>query len=89
MKNYTWYNKKLNLDSPEAVHQVLIYGGLAEIDELKDKLGAVKIREIFSCFPYKGYTPADFNFIKNFILKIEDPLDDKRYLQTTPRDIRR
>lgn len=86
MKNYTWYNKKLNLDLPETVHQVLIYGGLDDIKELKSRIGEAKIREIFARFPYKGYTPADFNFIKKFILKIEDPLDAKRYLQTTPRD---
>lgn len=88
MKNYTWYNKKLKLDSPETIHQVLICGSLEDIKELQDTLGKAKIRTTFSSFPYKGYTPADLNFIKNFILNIKVPIDDSQYLKTTLRDTR-
>jgi len=85
IQNYTWYNRKLNLNSPDAVHQILVYGNLQDIKQLINIIGEERLKSVFVNHPKNVYTKADFNFIKNFILKIKEPLDDKKYLKTSPR----
>ncbi len=87
INNLIWY-QRVNLDSPEAVHQVLVYGSFAELKELQKTIGEEKIRRIFLGRPKKFYTKSEFNFIKNYVLKIEEPLDESKYLKDTPRIIK-
>ena len=88
IRNYTWYNKKLDLNRPEAIHQVLALGTIEEIKELLEAVGREQIEEIFLKYPSKVYRPSNLNFIKNFLLKIKEPIDEKRYLKDTLRSTR-
>lgn len=83
-----WYSDKVSLDSPDAVHQILMYGDLKEIQALKQQLGADKVKELFLGYPKKIYSPSSLNFIKNFILGINISIDEQKYLKSTPRNIR-
>ena len=85
MRN-VWYSPKATLDSPDTIHQILMYGNLSEIKSLKDKVGEQKIRKIFLQYPKKIYTNELLNFIKNFILDINTSIDDQKYLKNTPRN---
>ena|SRR5258708_37722505 len=80
-----WYTDNPQLDSADTIHQVLMFGSLQEINSLKDKLGKTRIRKLFIDHPKKIYTAPALNLIKNFILKINSPIDDNRYLKYTPR----
>ena len=88
IRNYTWYNKTLDLSQPEAIHQVLALGTIEEIEELKHRIGEEKLKDIFLQYPSKVYRPENLNFIKNFLLKIKEPIDEKRYLKDTLRSPR-
>lgn len=83
--NYTWYTNKNTIDTPDAIHQVLAFGRLEDIQELKNKLGIQKIREAFVAHPKKIYTQSGLNFIAEFILDISSPLKKHDYLKITPR----
>lgn len=85
MQTYTWYTNTPNLDSPGTIHQILAYGNLASIKELLDKRGQDVVREIFMHSPQKVYTPAAFHFVAQYILHMKGPIDESRYLKTTPR----
>lgn len=88
MQNYyTWHTDKPDLYSPGTIHQILAYGNLGAIEDIKKKLGKEKIKEVFLQRPQKVYTPSALNFIAIFILHISHPIDDTRYLKTTPRYI--
>ena len=84
MKNI-WYSTNTNLQSPDAIHQTLMFGSLSDIKSLKDKVGKRKIKKIFLMYPKKIYTNEALNFIKNFILNISTSVDEKKYLKHTPR----
>lgn len=88
IRNYTWYNKTLDLSKPEAIHQVLALGTIEEIKELKQLLGQEELRRVFLGYPMKVYRPENLNFIKNFLLNIKEPIDEKRYLKDTLRNPR-
>jgi len=88
IRNYTWYNKTLDLNRPETVHQVLALGTIGEIKELKSLLGEEKIKSVFLEYPAKVYRPANLNFIKNFLLNIKEPINEQRYLKDTLRNPR-
>jgi len=88
MKAYTWYKQESSIDSPETVHQILVYGTLRDIKELKNQIGQEKLIKYFIEHPQKKYTPPAFNFIKNIVLNIREPLNESKYLKDTPRDIR-
>lgn len=82
-----WYSPKIQIDSPDVIHQTLMFGSLDEISALKKTLGEKKLREIFLHSPQKVYTNSSLYFIKNFILQISDPIDDQQYLKHTLRHL--
>lgn len=86
MKNI-WYSNKADINSPDTIHQILMYGNLEEIKSLKKILGEKKIKELFLSHPKKVYTKPALNFIKNFVLNIQTPIDEQKYLKATPRYI--
>lgn len=85
--NYTWYSQKVNEYSPESVHQILAYGTLSDIRELKKALGKTYLQKVFLGHPKKLYTSSSLNFIKNFVLNITIKLDEQKYLKNTRRSI--
>ncbi len=86
--NYTWYSRNENLYSPDSIHQILAYGTLSDIRQLKKALGKTYLQKIFLAHPKKLYTPSSLNFIKNFILNITTKLDEQKYLKNTRRSTR-
>lgn len=88
IRNYTWYNEKLNLNNPEAIQQILAYGTLEEIEELKNKIGAEKLKKIFLGYPAKIYRPESLNFIRKFVLDIKELIDERKYLKDSLRNTR-
>ncbi|MCX6812594.1 MAG: hypothetical protein NTW79_03155 [Candidatus Berkelbacteria bacterium] len=84
---YIWFKKNDDLNSADVVHQILVFGTLEDIAEMKSKIGAVKIRRIFLDQPKKIYTRPELNFVKNYLLKIDKKISIDKYLQYTPRDI--
>lgn len=65
-----------------------MYGGLEDIKSLRKNLGTETIKKLFLQHPKKIYTSAALHFIKNFILGIASPIDEQKYLKSTPRNIR-
>lgn len=82
-----WYSKA-DLKSPDSVHQILMFGDLKEIKFLNKTIGRDKVKELFLAFPKKVYTYPALNFVKNFILGINTPIDEQSYLKTVPRAVR-
>lgn len=83
-----WYAPKADIKSPDTVHQILMFGKLSEIQSLKKTLGDSTIKKLFLRYPKKIYTAAALNFIKNFILRLPNPIDEQQYLKYTPRAIK-
>lgn len=83
-----WYSPKIDINSPEGVHQILMFGNLKEIKSLKKTVGQDKVKELFLSSPKKVYTSSALNFIKNFILSINTPIDEQKYLKTASRAVR-
>lgn len=83
-----WYSPKIDVNSPDSVHQILMFGNLKEIETLKKTIGQDKVKELFLSFPKKVYTNSALNFVKNFILGINTPIDEQKYLKITPRSVR-
>ena len=86
--NRSWYTDKANVASPDAIHQILAYGTLDDIKSLRNTLGENRLKELFLSYPKKVYGKDSLNFIKNFILKISNSIDEQKYLKNTPRSIR-
>ena len=80
-----WYSNNVDIGSPDTVHQVLMFGKLDDIKSLKKKVGEDKLKKLFLNHPKKIYTSAALNFIKNYILNISTPIDERQYLKFTPR----
>lgn len=75
--------KKLNhYDRAYKINQVLMYGDLAEIKKLVSRESLKEVRKIFINQPTKIYTKQAFNFIKNYILKIDKDLEQSKYVKT-------
>lgn len=85
--NYSWYTKSKNTKSPDAIHQILAFGSLYDIQILKKTIGIKRLKDLFSKYPKKVYTAPLFNFIKNIILRIHSSIDEQKYLKNTPRRI--
>jgi len=62
------------------IHQVLQYGSIADIKWLKHYYSQADIKQTFCDQPRKTYSTRTFNFIKKYLLKINDHLDSKRYV---------
>lgn len=80
-----WYANNVDIKSPDTIHQVLMFGKLSDIKALKKEVGEDEVKELFLSYPKKVYTAAALNFIKNYILDINTPIDEKQYLKFTPR----
>ncbi|MDP2649515.1 MAG: hypothetical protein Q8P10_01590 [bacterium] len=83
-----WYSSNPDMKSPDTVHQILMFGTLSDIKSLEKRLGKKTIGQLFLRYPKKIYTNTSLNFIKNFVLNINTPIDDQKYLKNTPRNIR-
>ncbi|HCC59906.1 MAG: hypothetical protein A2402_00755 [Candidatus Staskawiczbacteria bacterium RIFOXYC1_FULL_37_43] len=77
-------NIDLEGDKIYIIHQVLSYG---KINQIKYLFKIYKPREIIDVFvnhPKRIYSPAVFNFIKNFILNLkEKDLSANKYVKTS------
>ena len=74
-------------DKTYIIHQVLMYGGLNDIEMLKKTYSLAEIKNTFIKYPSKIYTPQAFNFISKFILDIKNS-NAKKYVKSTSRNIR-
>lgn len=83
-----WYSPKADIESPDTIHQVLMYGALEDIKSLKRSLGIETIKKLFLKYPKKIYTSSALHFIKDIILNIATPIDEQKYLKSTPRNTR-
>ncbi len=86
--NHSWYTNNSNEKSPDAIHQVLAFGSLDDIRNLKKTVGERTIKDLFLHYPKKVYTSPTLNFIKNFILHVHNSIDEQKYLKSTPRHTR-
>ena len=76
-------------DKDYIIHQILSYGDLEQIRWLKRQYSEKELKKVFLDKPQKIYTPAAFNFVKNYILRLEkEKIDEKAYYSVTRRDIR-
>ena len=82
---HTWYSNSHDIQSPDAIHQILAFGSLADIQSLKETLGEKIVRSQFLKHPKKVYTAQSLNFIKQFVLHIRTSFDEQKYLKHTPR----
>ena len=87
-KQYTWYNRDSILQSADTMHQILAYGQIEDIQKMRQELGDAILTKIFLENPKKVYSPQTLNFIVHYILKINDEIDERRYLKNSPRVIR-
>lgn len=85
--DYSWYTNSKSKKSPDAVHQILAFGSLYDIQILKKTIGIKKLKDLFFKYPKKVYTAPLFNFIKNIVLRIHTSVDEQKYLKNTPRRI--
>lgn len=84
--NYSWYTNAVKENTPDTIHQILAFGSLNDIRSLKNKLGEEKVKKLFLEHPKKIYTSSLLYFIKNFILHINNSIDDQQYLKFTLRN---
>lgn len=82
---HIWYSTNVDPSSTDSIHQILMFGKLEDIRSLKEVVGENAIKSAFLTSPKKIYTPAAFNFIKNFVLELTDTVDEQQYLKHTPR----
>lgn len=87
MKTYSWYNANKDYSSPDAIHQILAFGSLEDIINLRKLVSKEALKEAFLKYPKKVYRPAGFNFIKTFILGIKEQIPENKYLKDAPRHI--
>ena len=66
-------------DKVYIIHQVLMYGSLENIRHLLEHYGRDTVSRIFVSNPKNIYTPQAFNFIKNYILKIDEDIAPEKY----------
>ena len=88
MMKQIWYSPNSDIESPDAIHQILMFGTIKDIKSLKKHLGEDKVKKMFLRYPKKIYTDAALNFVKNFVLDITTPIDEQKYLKYTPRHTR-
>jgi hypothetical protein len=82
--------KKLDLqkDKSYIIHRVLTYGDLEQINWLKEVYSKDEIKDIFINKPQKLYTKSSFNFIKNYVLGIDQKLERDHYDKNLHRNTR-
>lgn len=84
MQNYSWYTDKTIEKSPDNIHQILAFGSIDDVKNIKKTLGENILANLFLQKPKKVYTASSFNFITKFILHIYN-VDEQKYLKSTPR----
>lgn len=74
---------KLNSETDKIyiIHQILAYGSLQHIRLLKKIYSNEVIKNTFINFPKNVYTKPVFLFVKNFLLEINDKLNEKDYIK--------
>jgi len=87
-----WSNDihKLDLEKDKnyIIHQVLAFGGIDAWQWLFKTYSKTEIISIFSSIPYKDYSAARYNLVKNHLLNLEDyQLNSLLYVRNTPRNI--
>lgn len=80
-QKYTWYNREAKLDNPETIHQIMSLGQISEIMEMERELGLDKIRQAYLEHPKKIYSRPVFLFINKYILKNQEPIDERKYVK--------
>lgn len=76
-------------DRSYIIHQILVYGSLGDFAKLRELYSEEGIKEVFLTHPAKIYTSSRFNFVKNYVLPLRaEALDERSYVQNTPRVIR-
>lgn len=78
----------LKKDKNYIIHQVLTYGILEQIGWLEKVYTRNEIRKVFVNKPKKQYTNSSFNFVKNYLLGINQKLSKNSYVKDLPRDTR-
>ncbi len=75
--------KKLNIDNDKIyiIHQILAYGNLKHIRLLNKIYPEEVIKNTFIDSPKSIYTRPVFLFVKNFLLEINDKLNEKDYIK--------
>lgn len=82
---------KLNLqeDRTYIINQILSYGRMKDFQWLFENYPLSTISKTFLKYPIKDYTPSRFNFVKNFVLSLNNKkLDERTYVQNLPRVVR-
>lgn len=59
-------------DKVYLIHQILMYGDFKNIKWLLKTYNKKEIRQVFVKKPQKVYTPQAFNYVKKFVLNLED-----------------
>lgn len=85
--NYSWYTNSKSKKSPDAIHQILAFGSLYDIQSLKKTIGVKQLKSLFIKYPKKVYSAPLFNFIKNIFLHINTSIDEQKYLKNSRRSI--
>lgn len=76
-------------DKVYIIHQILSHGRMEDIQWLFRTYPESLLKQVFTDHPYKNYSAARFNFVKNYILHLEQhSFNEKYYVKNVPRDIR-
>lgn len=71
-------------DKVYIIHQVLSYGSIKQIKDLFKIYNSKEIIDVFINHPQRIYSPAVFNFVKNFILNLKkENLKAEKYVKTS------
>jgi hypothetical protein len=86
LKGILWSKNIIDVDLEKdkiyIIHQVLSFGDIEEIEWLFKNYTLDEINMIFINIPKRIYTRPVFLFIKDFILKINISLDEKKYVKS-------
>ncbi len=66
------------------IHQILNYGQIDQIKHLFKIYELQEIKDVFINHPKRIYSPAVFNFVKDFVLDLkEENLPKNKYVKTS------
>jgi hypothetical protein len=76
LQGILWSRKIDQLDLKKSrdyvVHQILAYGSLEQINWLFNTFSKKQVIQSFLNSPQKNYSPSAFNFVKNYLLGLEN-----------------
>ena len=64
------------------IHQAMSFGDIEEIKWLFKKYSLDEIKRVFINSPKRIYTKPVFLFVKDYILKINTEIDEKKYVKS-------